>query len=138
MWKATNTETAKSTPAKVWSFWTDVADWPAQDHSLESASIAGDFEVGDVITMKPKGSPKVRVKLIEVTRGKSFSSVGKLPLAKLQFDHLVTTNAGKGITFTQSVTISGPLSGLFSKLMGQKMAENLTARMKNLVKVLES
>lgn len=136
MWKASNTEVAKSTPTKLWSYWTNVASWPEQDMSLESASIHGDFAAGSVIALKPKSSPKVKVTLIEVTNNQSFSSVGKLPLAKLQFDHRVKT-APKGIAFTQSVTISGPLSGLFSKVMGNKMAENLTARMKNLVKALE-
>lgn len=137
MWKSEFTKNAQSTPEALWKRWTDVSNWPEQDASLESASINGPFAVGSVITLKPKGSPTVKVKLIEVTPLKSFSSTGSLPLAKLQFDHKAKSEGGK-IEFTQSVTISGPLSGLFSKLMGKTMATNLEARMTKLAKLLDS
>lgn len=83
MWKSEHTQTAKATPEALWKRWTDVANWSEQDASLESASINGPFAVGSIITLKPKGSPTVKVKLIEVTPFKSFSSTGSLPLAKL-------------------------------------------------------
>jgi hypothetical protein len=137
MWKSEHTQTAKATPEALWKRWTDVANWPEQDASLESASINGPFVVGSIITLKPKGSPTVKVKLIEVTPLKSFSSTGSLPLAKLQFDHRANTTSN-GIEFTQSVTISGPLAGLFSNMMGKTMAENLKARMIRLSQLLVS
>jgi len=137
MWKAEFTKSAQATPQALWERWTDVANWPQQDESLQSAGINGPFAVGSIITLKPKGSPTVKVQLIEVTPLKSFSSTGSLPLAKLQFDHKARAEGGK-IEFTQSVTMTGPLSGLFSRLMGGKMAENLEARMAKLAKLLNS
>ena len=137
MWKAEFTKSAQATPEALWERWTDVANWPEQDESLQSASINGPFAVGSIITLKPKGSPTVKVQLIEVTKLKSFSSTGQLPLAKLQFDHKAKPDGAK-IEFTQSVTMTGPLSGLFSKMMGKKMAENLEARMAKLAKLLDS
>jgi hypothetical protein len=137
MWKSEHTQTAIATPEALWKRWTDVANWPEQDSSLESAGINGPFAVGSVITLKPKGSPTVKVKLIEVTPLQSFSSTGSLPLAKLQFDHKANTTT-QGIEFTQSVTISGPLAGLFSNLMGKTMGQNLKARMVKLAALLES
>jgi hypothetical protein len=137
MWKAEFTKSAQATPEALWERWADVSNWPEQDDSLQSASINGPFAVGSVITLKPKGSPTVKVQLIEVTKLKSFSSTGQLPLAKLQFDHKVKSDAGK-IEFTQSVTISGPLAWLFSRLMGNTMSTNLEARMTKLAKLLDS
>jgi Polyketide cyclase / dehydrase and lipid transport len=137
MWKAEFTRNVQATPEALWERWTDVANWPEQDESLQSASINGPFVVGSIITLKPKGSPTVKVQLIEVTKLKSFSSTGQLPLAKLQFDHKAKSDGGK-IEFTQSVTMSGPLSGLFSKLMGKTMATNLEARMTKLATLLDS
>lgn len=137
MWKAEFTKSAQATPEALWERWTDVVNWPEQDASLEFASINGPFAVGNVITLKPKGSPIVKVQLIEVSRLISFSSNGQLPLTKLQFDHKAKPVAG-GIEFTQSVTMTGPLAGLFSRMMGRKMAENLDARMTKLVQLLES
>ena len=137
MWKAEFTKSAQAAPEALWERWTEVANWPEQDESLQSASINGPFTVGSIITLKPKGSPTVKVQLIQVTKLKSFSSTGQLPLAKLQFDHKAKSDGAK-IEFTQSVTLTGPLSGLFSKLMGSKMAENLEARMTKLAKLLNS
>lgn len=137
MWKAEFTKSAQATPEALWERWTDVANWPEQDESLQSSSINGPFVVGSIITLKPKGSPTVKVQLIEVTPLKTFSSTGQLPLAKLQFDHKAKLDGVK-LEFAQSVTMTGPLSGLFSKLMGAKMAENLEARMTKLVKLLNS
>lgn len=137
MWKASNTEIAKSNPEALWKYWSDVENWPKQDASLKEASINGPFKVGSTISLKPKGSPKVKVTIIETTPNKSFSSVGKLPLAKLKFDHAAKSMAG-GVKFTQSVTISGPFTKLYAALMGKKMTKNLKARMTKLVELLET
>ncbi len=137
MWRSSNTQTAKSSLEALWQHWTDVANWPQQDASLESASINGDFQVGSIITLKPKGSPTVKVRLIEVKPCTSFSTIGKLPLTKLQFYHYAAPTSA-GIEFTQSVTMTGPLSGLFSLLFGKKMTDNLKARMSKLAELLNA
>jgi hypothetical protein len=97
----------------------------------------GPFRVGSKITIKPKGSPAVKVVLKRVDVNRGFESVGKLPLAKLQFIHEVSTE-GKQTKFTQSVIISGPLAGLFSRMMGKKMEQNLKARMKKMATMLQT
>ncbi len=137
MWTSSNTETVHTPVGALWQRWINVASWPSQDFSLESASIDGDFAVDSHITLKPKGSSKVKLTIVEVTPFKSFSSIGKLPLAKLRFDHLAQPT-GDGVSFTQTVTIDGPLSGLYAKFMGKKMATNLKARMTKLVELLQA
>lgn len=132
MWKASHTETVAATAAAIWMHWTDVARWPLQDDGLESASINGPFEVGSLITMKPKGSPTVAVKLVKVTPNQSFASVGGLPLTTLRFEHLLEPGDDGTIQFTQSVTMDGPLAWLFSRLMGPMMARGLEKRMRKL------
>lgn len=134
MWKTSHTEIVNSSSRDIWQHWTDVSKWPKQDESLQSAELLGEFKIGSIIILKPKGSPKVKVKLTEVTKDKSFSSIGKLPLAKLRFSHKIKT-VKQGVSFTQSIEISGPLSGLFGKMMGNKMASNLEKRMIKLAKI---
>ena len=134
MWTTSHTETARSKPEVIWARWTDVVRWPEQDASITSAAIDGLFVVGSQITLQPKGSPKVTVKLIEVTPNRSFSSVGALPLASLRFDHRVEPT-NDGVSFTQSITITGPLAWLWGGLMGGTMASNLKKRMMKLAEL---
>lgn len=136
MWKISNTETTKASPEAIYKMWTNVASWPKQDSSISSASIDGPFKVGSKITLKPKGSPTVKVTIKQVSPNQGFTSQGKLPLAKLQFIHTIQPD-GKHTKFTQSVVISGPLTGLFSRLMGKNMQKNLKARMKKMVELLQ-
>jgi len=136
MWKTSNTETVIGTPKDVWNKWVQVDKWPEQDESLISASIDGPFEVGSTITLKPKSSPTVKVVLVQVKPNDSFESVGKLPLTQLRFMHQIKPESKK-VSFAQSVIMEGALSGLFSKLMGKKMEQNLKARMKKLAKMIE-
>ncbi len=135
MWTASHSETVRAQAREIWQRWTEVTRWPEQDASLVSASINGPFAVGSVITLKPKGSPAVTVTLVELTPNVSFSSVGKLPLAQLRFDHTID-EMKDGVRFTQSVSMTGPLAWLWSGLMGSTMAANLTARMQRLAQLV--
>lgn len=137
MWKASNTEKTKASAQAVWQAWEKVSSWPDQDKSINAATINGPFAVGGIITIKPKGSPKVKVVLKRVEPNKGFMSEGKLPLTKMQFIHEISSNNGS-TSFTQSVVMDGPLAGLFSALMGKKMEQNLVARMKNMKELLEA
>lgn len=128
-------ETVKAPPQEVWKLWENVAAWPKQDSSIVSASIEGPFEVGSKITIKPKGSPAVKVTLVKVEQNKGFESVGKLPLAKLRFVHKITTQGNK-TTFRQSVIINGPLSGLFARGLGKSMDKNLQARVQKMAELI--
>jgi hypothetical protein len=132
----TDSKTTSAPASAIWQRWAEVAKWPEQDTSLNSASIDGPFEVGSTITLKPKGSPTVKIMLIEMQAGVSFAAEGKLPLAKLRFDHNIVSSGDK-TTFSVVVTISGPLSGLFGALMGAKMESNLHARMAKIVQLIE-
>lgn len=137
MWQTSNTLTVKATPAAVWQTWEEVSKWPKQDLSLTSASINGPFQIGSQITMKPKGSPTVKVIIKQIAVNKGFTSEGKLPLTSLQFIHKIEPD-GNQTKFTQTIVMDGPLSGLFSKILGKKMESNLKMRMQKTVEMLQS
>lgn len=135
MWTASHTETVRAQARDIWNKWADVTHWPEQDASLVSASMNEPFVEGSIITLKPKGSPSVTVKLVEVTPNVSFSSIGKLPLTELRFDHRIEPTS-EGVRFTQSVTMNGALAWLFGRLMGNTMASNLEKRMQKLAELV--
>ncbi len=128
-------ETVAAPPKEVWKLWQNVAAWPKQDTSITSARINGPFAVGSKITLKPKGSPAVKVKLVKVEENRGFESQGTLPLAKLRFVHNISTQGAK-TTFTQTIIIDGPLSGLFARTMGKSMDKNLQARVHKMAELI--
>ncbi len=136
MWKISNTEKTLASPSSVWKLWEEVTNWPKQDSSITSASINGPFKVGSVITLKPKKSPPVKVRIKKLEKNHNFSTEGKLPLTKLEFIHEVKTD-GKQTQFTQSVVMSGSLAWLFSRIMGKSVKKNLVARMQKMAKLLQ-
>ncbi len=137
MWKATHTATVNASPEAIWERWVDVDKWPEQDASLKSASISGPFELGSTITLQPKNAPKVKVRLALVTPNAGFVSVGKLPLATLRFTHHLE-ELKSGTSFTQSVSITGPMAWFYATIMGNKMEQNLVARVDKMAGLIEN
>ena len=89
-------------PAKVFSEYKKVSDWPEWDPETEAASIEGDFIVGAIGKIKPKGAPESKIELIEVTSDQSFTVECKLPLCKMHFIHVMnpTESGTKAVSYT--------------------------------------
>jgi len=86
--------------------------------------------------MKLKGSPRSTVTITEATPNKSFSTEGNIPLGKLLIDHKIEVKNGK-TTFTHTITLTGPMRGVFAKLVAQKLADNLPSKMQNIANLAQ-
>ncbi len=135
-WRYSHTETTKAEPAAIWQRWTNVAGWPKEDQNLEKAELVGEFKVGNTIAIKPKGSPKSRVVITEVTPNQSFATQGSIPLGKLIVAHKVE-KGGAQTNFTHTITVTGPLRKLFVKMVVQKLANDLPQKMQNIARLAE-
>jgi Polyketide cyclase / dehydrase and lipid transport len=136
MWTFEHTVEAALTPAQVWAVWTDVTGWPSWDHAIEWSRLEDVFQTGGMILLKPKGGPKVCARLTRVDPLEGFSDDSSLPLCKLSFDHrLVET--GTGVRLTHRVEISGPLTFLFRRVIGSKLAQEMPSAMGQLVELAQ-
>lgn len=136
IWKVGHTQVTTASPEAIWARWSNVSDWPSEDINLVSARLEGDFVKGSKIIMRPKGSPKSIVVITEVTPNKSFSTVGNIPLGKLKIDHKIAVKNGE-TTFSHTITLTGPMRGVFAKLVAQKLADNLPNKMQNIATLAE-
>jgi hypothetical protein len=136
MWEFKHTETTPATPAQLWGRYIDHASWPEWDTDTESVTLDGPFVAGTTGTIKPVGAPKAKFRVAEVTEDVSFIDVSKLPFAKMQFAHMIEPADG-GTRFTHHVTISGPLSPLFGRVIGKKVAAGLPSAMRRLGELAE-
>jgi hypothetical protein len=136
-WTTQHTEKTTAEPSAVWGLWSDVATWPKWDHGLEDVSIDGAFAPGAKGRLKPAGGPRVKFTVLAVEPGRGFSDETKLPLARMRFDHEVTED-GEGATLvTHRVTISGPLTPLWSRVIGRGIERDLPQTLRTLAEHAE-
>jgi hypothetical protein len=57
--------TKEVTKEQLWKLTTDINHWKDWDDTVEYSNLLGAFKEGSFI-LKPKGGPKVKIKLIEV------------------------------------------------------------------------
>jgi len=136
MWTFEHTETTTATPAQVWARYAEPVTWPEWDPETAAVTLQGPFEAGTRGTLKPVKGPATRFTLTEVTPHVGFTDVSRLPLARLTFTHRIDPTP-TGSRFTHHVTLHGPLSPLFARIIGKNIA-SLPAAMRALALLAET
>lgn len=136
MFTISKSVTIKTSKEKIWTIWSDVANWPQWDKEVEWAKLDGNFVKGATGTLKPKGGPASKFTVTECEKYKAFADVTPLPLTKLHFIHEMEAKNGE-LVVTHTVKMTGLLTFLFSRVIGKNIAKGLPKAMKNLKKVAE-
>ncbi len=126
----------KAKPEAIWSLWKNINEWSQWDHGIEASQLDGPFETGSKGWLKPKGGPKVNFKLLEVVPLKKFHDRSFLPLANLDFVHTIESD-GEYSTITHQVEMTGLLTFLFSKVIGNGIKKDMPFAMEKLVQIAE-
>ena len=138
MWSFSHTVTAAGVSRQqVWAVWSDLPNWPTWDTAAEwvKPDQPGDvMVVGRTYLLKPRRGPKGRGTMTHVDPGRGYADVTPLFLCQLGFDHHVEELPdGRGVSITHRVTLSGPMTFLFRKVLGERIAAGTPAVMDNLV-----
>ncbi|HEY4670529.1 MAG TPA: SRPBCC family protein [Gemmatimonadaceae bacterium] len=126
-------------PQRVWDVTTDIERWPDWTASVKSVRRidSGKFRVGSRAKIKqPKFLPAIW-EVTELKDGRSFTWVTQSPGLKATGRHRVEPISG-GSRATLSVTYSGALSGIVTKLLGPTTERFLTLEANGLKKQSES
>ena len=134
MWTCEHVVTSDATPAQVWRRYAEPQTWPEWDAATERVTLQGPFAVGSRGRLKPVGALTTRFTLTEVVPEVGFTDVTRLPLARLVFGHRIEATA-TGSRLTHTVTISGPLSPLFARVIGTGLARDLPRAMHALARL---
>ena len=135
-WSTRAWEDTTASPDEVWALWADVAGWPAWDHEVVSAELRGPFEVGTTGELKPKGGPKSRFTITKLVKGHEFVMRSTLPFASLEFRHTMQRN-GSRTRIEHEVIMTGPLTFVFKRLIGEKIAIGLPTAITTLARQAE-
>ena len=132
-------EVSRKTTAKkeiIWKLWTDVPNWNIWDAEVVNAELFEQFQTGTKGILKPKDGPKAKFEMIECTNLKSFTDRSFLPLCKMDFIHSMT-ETNDGLEITHKVEMTGFMTFLFSKVIGNKIKVGLPIAVDKLIKLAE-
>ena len=129
MWtKSHSIVTKKATKEQIWKLFANVNNWHTWDEGVEYANIEGAFEKGNHFILKPKGGPKVKIALIETIVNKKFVDCTKFLLATMYGEHIFEETT-EGLKMTTTMTVKGPLTFLWVKLVAKNIVEHLPKEM---------
>jgi hypothetical protein len=118
-------ETSEVSPNQIWQTWADVNNWADWDDGIEYASTQDAFGVGCVFELKPKGAPKVKIKIIECEQGHYFTDMTQFPFAKMYGRHEMSRGEKGTLKLKTTMSMTGPLALLWVRLVAQKIADDL-------------
>lgn len=134
MWKKSYSVLTKEvTKEQLWKLTTDINHWKDWDDTVEYTNLSGTFKEGNSFILKPKGGPKVKIKLIEVIPFKKFTDLTSFPLAKIYGEHIYEETEN-GLKITITMTVTGLLSKLWIKLVANDIVQHLPEDIANQIK----
>lgn len=133
MWSKTYSKRVKGIQAEqVWQVWTDINQWHTWQSDIEHAKLAGEFKVGSSFWLKPKGGPKVKIELIKIEYLKEFTDLTRFPGAKMFGSHQFIHH-GDELEIKTTMSIEGPLSFLWRKIVAEGVANSVPQQTDNLI-----
>ena len=73
MWEYEHSVETTAAPEALWQHWSDMATWPQWNAGIEVIDVEGPFAVGTTFTMTPPGDEAIRMRLVEIKPGESFT-----------------------------------------------------------------
>ena len=135
MWKKTYSKVFPGVKREaVWRIWTDINQWPTWHDDLDYCKLVGAFEVGNYFYLKPKGVKAVKIDLIDINEGVSFTDCTSFFGAKMVDTHALEETP-EGLKLTNTLVVTGPLKWLWIKLVAQNVANTIPNETEALVKL---
>ena len=138
MWSKTYSKKVQGLKAEqVWEIWTDLNQWHTWQGDIEYAKLEGEFKVGNTFLLKPKGGPRVNIEIIKVEPNRQFTDLTRFPGAKMYGTHEFVIH-GDELEIKTTMSIEGPLSFVWRKIVAEDVANGMMAQTANLIEKAKS
>jgi hypothetical protein len=138
MSKHTRSLATRARPDRVWRIWSDTSTWAAWNPDVIAIKLDGAFATGTPGSMTTRAGGTHPIELEDVQPGRTFTiRTSPAPLSTFHFKCEVAS-AGDGSQISQGVSMSGPLGGLMSAMMGERIAAGFEPILEGLKKEAES
>lgn len=128
--------TSTATPDDYFARWIDHDTWPTWSPDTEWVRVDGPVAVGTRGVLKPQRGPKAKFVISACSPGREYTDTTQLPGARLVFQHTVEPTQD-GSDLRVLVTMDGPLTFLWARVMGGGFRDSAQADLDRLVGLVE-
>lgn len=116
----------------AWQFWTNVANWPVVDSSVEAVELDGPFAEGTKGTTKPRDLPPTEWRIIEVSDTSSARIEIPAPGAVLKCFWRFEDCEGGGTRITQQLSLEGEQAAQYEQSVAPELEKGIPQAMRRL------
>ena len=73
MWEYEYSHETSAPQEALWRHWSDMASWPRWNDGIQTIDVEGPFSVGTTFTMTPPGDEPIKMRIVEIEPGESFT-----------------------------------------------------------------
>ena len=116
----------------LWRHWADMAAWPQWNDGIETIDVDGPFAVGTTFIMTPPGDEPIRMRLVEIEPGTSFTDEMDAGDFVVRTEHRLEPAAGGLTRIVYRTQITGEAAGH----VGPELGPQITADFPEVVAAL--
>jgi DNA-binding MarR family transcriptional regulator len=132
MWEYEYSLETSAGPEALWRHWADMAAWPQWNDGIETIDVDGPFAVGTTFTMTPPGDEPIRMRLVEIEPGTSFTDEMDAGDFVVRTEHRLEPAAG-GLT---RIVYRTQITGEAAEHIGPELGPQITADFPEVVAAL--
>ena len=121
MWEYEYSVETSAAPEALWRHWSDMAAWPQWNDGIESIDVEGPFVVGTAFTMTPPGDEPIRMRLVEIKPGESFTDEMDAGDFAVRTEHRLEPAAGGLTRIVYRTEITGEAAGPIGPQLGPQI-----------------
>jgi len=137
MWSFEHSVQSSVSREVAWRFWTDLANWPVVDASVESAQLNGAFEAGTTGTTKPRGLDPIEWHILEVQDGHRAVIEIPAPGAALRCVWQFADLPNGGAQITQQASLVGEQAADYAQTFGPELEHGIPQAMRRMVEEMQ-
>ena len=124
-------------PERLYRALADIRRWPDWDGDLEWTRIDGPVATGARFSLKPRGGPKVAMRIEAAQAPHRFVDVASLPLARMRTVHEFAAGERETLV-TIVIEVFGPLAFLWDRLVARKQTAGTPGQTQRLIAFAEA
>lgn len=137
MWEYEHSIETAATPEALWRHWSDMATWPQWNDGIEAIDVEGPFEVGTTFTMTPPADESIRMRLVEIKPGESFTDEMDAGNFVVRTEHRLEPAAGGLTRIVYRTEITGEAADHIGPELGPQITADFPAVLAALAKRAE-
>jgi uncharacterized protein YndB with AHSA1/START domain len=137
MWEYEHSIETTAAPEALWQVWSDMATWPQWNAGIETIDVEGPFAVGTAFTMTPPGDEPIRMRLVEIKPGESFTDEMDAGDFVVRTQHRLEPTATGLTRIVYRTEITGEAAGHIGSELGPQITADFPEVLAALAKLAE-